>query len=67
MDVNQLNELLAVAEHVTKPFQSALHEASWREEFRRRFNAETCAGLIKEIFRLREDIRILTNGRFTQS
>ena len=51
----QLQELLSVAEHVVGPFQSALHEATWREEFRQRFTPATCAELVREVIRLRKE------------
>lgn len=49
----QLQELLSVAEHVTRPFQSALHEVAWREEFRQQFTPATCAELVREVMRLK--------------
>lgn len=49
----QLQDLLSVAEHCAGPFQSALHEVTWREEFRQRFTPTTCAELVREVIRLR--------------
>lgn len=36
-------------------------------QFNRRFKPATCAALVQEVLLLREDLRILTQGRFIQS
>jgi len=49
LNESELKTLLEVAEQVSGPFRSALHETTWREEFRQRFTPAVCAELTKEV------------------
>jgi hypothetical protein len=56
MTTEQLAALKEVAEQVKGPFQSALHEVMWREEFHQRFTPTTCLELLEEVERLTAQI-----------
>jgi hypothetical protein len=59
MTTEQLAALKEVAEQVKGPFQSALHEVMWREEFRQRFDPTTCLELLGEVERLTKAVKDL--------
>jgi hypothetical protein len=56
MTTEQLRELLSVAEQCAGPFQSALHEVTWREEFRQRFHPATCAEIVRRLMSAEKEL-----------
>jgi len=69
LNETELNKLQQVAKEagIAAHVEGCSDCAKVRRKFNNKFTPSTCAELVREVMRLREDLRILTKGRFIQS